>query len=154
MENKRKWTAYHEAGHAAALCFYEHRFNDASIKPDAQAGTLGRIDIIHQCDEKNPIDVAQQILIAFSGDAAEAKEKGTELREGSSTDYVYAYTLIQNYFNFDKGKCEECFNEYLVKAKEFINFLWASVEAVANELLEKETLLEREVLQIYKIYQP
>jgi ATP-dependent Zn protease len=154
LENELDRTAIHEAGHAVVCWDLGYKVNKVSIIPDGQKGNVGSVTI----NDLEPIDysikseenlklIAERIIITLSGYIALKKAMGNLIGEGSSSDWVEAFCMADNFFS-DAETNGKFIKDCISQVEKIFNSRWPYVEIVANELLKKETLIEQEFLQI------
>ncbi len=150
-QRQQKETAYHEAGHAVACYVLNHPCEKADIIQGE--GYLGRLymkaipedlkDKLREQENLSPCEenlLYNHIIIRFAGCASAYHFTGKPNWEGCSTDLIQASLLIPH---LDRSR-----KEYKEKAKELIDSNWKNVEAVAQALLEKQTLTAQQVHEI------
>jgi|GEM_PF-1192929 len=121
-------TAYHEAGHAVVSYRFNNCSGDLTITP--KKGALG--SLLDESDGASETEFIHEIIILYSGFAAECRHDEHADKRGSAQDDEKASTLLQ------------CVNEsecnLRLKAKELIDKNWPIIEAIAEKLITHKTL--------------
>lgn len=152
MITKLEKTAYHEAGHAVAAMHYRIKFKYVTIIPDYESA--GHVRNQRKVDE---ITVGQfgrdrlekYLIYILAGNAAIKKLTGRYDNWGASADHAHAADIVLATF----GSIEVA-NAYLkyinLSATAFVNANqhWVIIEKVAQQLLERKTLTQKEVFEI------
>jgi len=150
-QRQREETAYHEAGHAVACYVLKYVFEEVSIiRGEGFEGKLYANGIPEDLKERlvqkeilSPVDtklIHEYIIISWAGFASEYRFTGKPNLDGSTRDLRLAYLLA---FHLDRPD-----KEYEEEAKELIYSNWKKVEAVAQALLESQTLTAQQVQEI------
>jgi cell division protease FtsH len=169
--NDKKIVAYHEAGHAILTYFCtDQKVSNISIIPTTSGAGGFTLSWNESEDVLTPIETdKKQILVLYGGRAAETFLGGGNIENssrGSSNDIKCATTLAAQYVNFKNGVDYSVFGKYGVEkimketenllaevwedALNIINEKWKYVEAVANKLIEKESMEYDEFVSIIK----
>jgi hypothetical protein len=147
-------TAYHEAGHAVAAWRFCLKFKRVTIKPDADAGSLG--DVLHrvpnwfrpdiESSDRVSLRAERHIITDFAGQLAEAKFRGRPPRFGMESDNQSAANMA-----FRLSGSPETVEAYLkycwFAARDLVNGQWPQIEVLAASLLKRQTLKYEEVLE-------
>lgn len=177
---ERKQTAYHEAGHAVALYFL-HPTDDVfkvTIKSRGQALGMVTHNPREELHTFNRDKLVADITVAVSGFIAEKLYCGTT-STGVSSDFQKATTIAHSMVwrlgmgsskiigdftaipesqisNMLKEKLNEdtlaIINDSLKKVETFLKKEWKLVEALANELLEKDELDYDNIEAVFKVH--
>lgn len=139
-------TAYHEAGHAVACYVLKHVFEKVSIIPGE--GFLGKlyangIPEDFNIDSPGPAETQlayDHFIICWAGFYSEYRFTGKYNWCGSMSDRSKANAFAA-LLDRPAKECEE-------EAKELIYSNWKKVEAVAQALLESQTLTAQQVQEI------
>ena len=147
-QRQREGTAYHEAGHAVACYIFNHEIKKVSIIPEE--GCKGKLDsnklpkdLIERILWREPLSPEEETLlrektiISLAGPASECLFTGEYNWRGSMSDRSKA-----NAFAAPLDLTGKDFDE---QAKELIDSNWRKVEAIAQTLLECQTLTSQEV---------
>jgi len=155
-----KRVAFHEAGHAVMAFQLKCRFHHVTINPDENEGSLGHVlNGKHARVEYNRVEpssynrlqVEKYILVSFAGNAAERLLTGRKILVGSGSDFDQA----SNYMSLLIQEEDES-RAYLKWLRErAVNILssswnWFAVETLANELLKRKYIGDKEVHQIIR----
>lgn len=160
-EKKRRAAAYHEAGHAVACHMLEHPFHYVTILQGE--GTHGH------CKSKKPprwfnpelnLDdprcakwLDEEIIILYAGGAAERLFTGRYNHIGRARDYDVACEL--SLYRCGWTKVVEAHIRWLHLTAEYSveSPMWRpSISAVAQALLERETLSAQEVAEVIRAH--
>lgn len=178
-DNKRRpIIAYHEAGHAVVHLLAHRNVGSVAIGKMAQNGyCLGVCTSSAPDNSETYEDIRNRIIANLAGKAASELQFG-EIDIGAETDAFRAMKMIKNnlqsvgshgfeycYFTdkydyqqsfaqIDKNqaKAVQIFEEYYQEAKEILVKHKDLLDAVANELLEKEILLYDDIMRIAEKY--
>ena len=145
-------TAYHEAGHAVQAERLGVRFTRVTIR--SEGDSLGCVSL---CDwMPNGDDLAatvegrdgmeRDMMVSLAGQAAERRKMGRASRHGWSGDRDSVVELALRFAG--TGEQATVYVRWLeLRVRDFISspLGWSWVDAVARELLERETLTEDEV---------
>jgi cell division protease FtsH len=172
-------TAIHEAGHAVISKILRPELKIEQITITPRKNTLGFVSYNYEEYHKNnltKIDIKKQMQILLAGRFAQIKKYGEEgIDSGASDDLAkatnLAYIAITEYgmdeelgninldinlefkVNIDDKIRERVFawmKEAENEVKKLIDENWDKIEKVANKLLEKEILDEKEFLELLK----
>ncbi|KIR01928.1 Cell division protein FtsH [Lachnospiraceae bacterium TWA4] len=173
-EQVRQITAYHEAGHTVATALLTtQELTRVTILPST-SGVGGYTKAIPKEHELYTQEqVAHEIMVLYAGRQSELEFNQGNTKEvtiGCSNDIQVATSMLKNCLNFtdlmDHGpivdysqyglsgekqslKLAENVSSHLInETTRFVKDHWAEITAVANALLEKETLQGSEVLEI------
>jgi hypothetical protein len=150
----RKTIAYHEAGHAVAHILLSVPFKVVTIKPDAARGSAGHVaplaaadDMLATVSDTRQRRRVERHLITFcAGGAAEVLLWGD--CEGIAGDDVTCSILADLICHSDEEK-NALFVLSEIRARTIIKAAWAGVVAVADALLEHETLTARKTRKAF-----
>lgn len=149
-------TAYHEAGHAVVSYFLGRTFKYVTVIPDKDKQTLGHLrtwrlpkwlqpDIELTPRIKDKIET--EIMVKLAGHIAEKKFSKRNNHIGSSDDTNNA-TSLALYIGGD-GKGTTLFLKWIwYCAESQVNIRWENIITVAQTLLKKKKLTEKEVGEI------
>jgi hypothetical protein len=147
--SRNPWkVAYHEAGHAVASILLRRALKYVTIVPEH--GSLGATANGRLCrsgygeDDRAFHIIEREILILFSGAAAERRYSGRNNRRGAGADFEMARELALRIY--EGGRIVEKYLAYQVElAERFIGnpVHWVQVEAVAAALVKHRTLSGR-----------
>lgn len=143
-------TAYHEAGHAACSLRLGLLFDVVSVKPEGN--TLGHImmDDVFDIRQKRA-NATKRSMIAYAGFASEILfcEDADESLDGASSDFGQIVDELMNAFensaDVDRRIDQIAVNTYRLLRR---SSTLALVTALANALIEKETLTFDEAIEI------
>ena len=166
MTDHRELVAYHEAGHAVA-CYALHRpFEYVTLVEDENGERLGHIPHPPSSrwyfDHFLNVDAAawDSALHALAGPVAEYRrmggddewgniheylkteqipDDGPEADQHAAENYLMIHSRERNLYNL-KGVRDSLFSLCLQTAVALVDQYWDSITAVAEALLEKETL--------------
>ncbi len=166
-EDKRK-TAYHEAGHAVVLeLLSPGNVGIISIKSGIRFATKGFVGISERL--KN---ISDKVVLLLAGKAAVEMALG-QFDNGAHEDLSWAISCLTpsfgttygaDYLRLGKGEDSESatfmrevtirteIERYTMMARKMLAENRAFLDAVANELLEKETLLNSDMARLRTIY--
>lgn len=166
-EDKRK-TAYHEAGHAVVLeLLSPGNVGIISIKSGIRFATKGFVGISERL--KN---ISDKVVLLLAGKAAVEMALG-QFDNGAHEDLNWAISCLTpsfgttygaDYLRLGKGEDSESqtfmrevtirteIERYTMTARKMLAENRAFLDAVANELLEKETLLNSDMARLCAIY--
>ena len=141
-------TAYHEAGHAVVALALGRPVHRVTVRPTT--------DRLGQCEFKKgrhqPTDdwVEDEILIALAGMAAEAKATGVYERGGAARDLRFARSLMLQ--RASERSLERFERRMLGKVEHLLgdDGHWRAVEAIAAELVAKETISGRQAVHLFE----
>jgi ATP-dependent Zn protease len=130
MSQTRERTAHHEAGHAVIGYKLGGYTCAATIRPNAERGTLGHAT-------SGGYSISAHVLSLYAGRAAEAIFAGCEVTEGHQQDYDEAAEFLG-----ELGETQEAMEE---RARLLVVEHWGAIATVAQALLEHETLRGEEL---------
>jgi ATP-dependent Zn protease len=150
-------TAYHEAGHVVAAYIECIKLKKATIIPSEDyLGVVVRQRMekrIRDAFEFGEITPAKRarlesfIMMSYAGGIAQQKHRGRANHIGSSSDYDNVVDLAM----MATGSVEET-EAYLkwlyVRTKQVVNVYWYLIEAIAEALLEHQTLSAADIERI------
>ena len=158
-------TAYHEAGHAVAHAEYGLPARRVTIKSggDYLGACFGRRALLSRygpewdSGDRNRLRMEKDVIILLAGGEAERRFSGRSNYVGAKSDREQAIDLLCRfasdfYENPGQGK-QRIFKTYFklleLRARELVQnkINWIRIKAVAEKLLEKETLSRKEVSQ-------
>lgn len=161
MTDDKRAVAFHEAGHAVAAHFHRVAVPGATIKPDPDAGSLGRChigvvvrpDVEWDCSGRNQLRVERLAMVCLAGpyamrkflaDADRLKEYDREQAE--SDDFHKAVNALGY---FEDGAVLEKYLHYMeARAEAFVASRWWAITAVAEALLQRTTLKGPDVRRV------
>ncbi len=140
-------TAYHEAGHAVVALALGRPVHRVTVRPNA--------DRLGQCEFKKgrhqPTDdgLEDEILISLAGMAAEARATGIYERGGAVRDLRFARSLMLQRAS-ERG-LDRYERRMLAKVENLLadDGHWRAVEAIAAELVAKETISGRQAVHLF-----
>ncbi|MDR3239472.1 MAG: AAA family ATPase [Clostridiales bacterium] len=163
-QKERQITAYHESGHALAAKFLspENMVAKITIIPSTKGAGGFCVNIPPDKMYYTKKELESQIMIHFAGRAAEEIIFGADnVTTGASNDFEKARSLIQDYvmkygmgkslLYSEEGAREECrtlLEDLYIKTKKFLISRRDLLNAIAEELLRKETLTEGDLNQL------
>jgi ATP-dependent Zn protease len=163
MQEKSRLAAYHEAGHMVVAWELGLNVLGATIVPDPQAGYAGRVivpveDRVRYADwvESESAYLFAHMVMSYAGMEAGETYVGAPMPElnidldfvGPDSDYnKIADALITI---AGPGEDEQIKTGELAElhAKHLVSSRWSQIEAVAQTLMERETLDERECREV------
>lgn len=149
--------AYHEAGHAVACFFAKKPYKHVTIEPGEDS--YGHIRHFPLPDSFQPdIDsesyrmqkrIEQEIILLYSGHAAEVLAAGRHNWRGASDDTRRAVDLAL-YVNGDPKQTSAYLQWAWLKTMNFLKlpFRWVAVEGLAKALLERNNINKKEAKKI------
>lgn len=167
-EEERKTCAYHEAGHAI-VAYFETTKDVASVTIRPTTSGAGGFTITEEKEENAlcPInDYRNEIKMLYGGRAAEVVLRGSieQATAGASQDITQATNLAMMYVSIasgmdysqfgDKGtavimaKTNELLSEVWTESLDVVKKNWSSIEKVAQELLNTETISKDRFVEI------
>jgi hypothetical protein len=158
QNNKRRQTAYHEAGHAVACFLLRRGFRYVSIEPDGDS--LGRL--LEACPTgsfRPDVDAGSRarafaerlIMVRLAGDAAENLHRGKHSWCGARGDF-HAVLDLTSYFCGDVEE-EAAYARWLaIRIRNMLRSKpnWALVRATAAALLKRGHLSYREARKVMR----
>jgi hypothetical protein len=157
--NERRETAYHEAAHAVHYYWSDVPFRKVTIKPDGDS--LGHV-ALHQSprwkyDPATPAEekrarwrIEAEVIGGFAGQLAQARLTGKHPEDGHWKDDQDAVTLAIRLFGGGGDVVDVYLHFCFLRAQGFVNTRprWVEIEALAEALLERETLTKEQVRQV------
>jgi ATP-dependent Zn protease len=153
LESKR--SAVHEAGHAAVCLYFGARFDCATIRdtPEYDGEVLPVFTEDERSADKSKIaQIAQeQIVIAYAGAESQRvfhpEQPEPEILAGSECDRR-KIRYIADECGVSKAEIEQA----KVEAMSLVRELRPAISAIADALLQRETLSYAEVKEIYRAH--
>jgi ATP-dependent Zn protease len=163
MDEESRQTAYHEAGHMVAAWELGLNVLGATIVPDPEAGYAGRVvvpveDRVRYADwvESEHAYLYAFMVMSYAGIEAGEKYVGVPMPEmnidlgfvgpnsdcGQIADVLIAIAGPQEQEQIETGERAQRHARNLVASR------WSAIEAVAQTLMERETLDERECREV------
>lgn len=153
-ERQLRATAHHEAGHAVAAWRFGMRFKHVTLK--AGDGTLGQMlrgrspkwfkpDM--DSSDRTRLRAEHDIIVSFAGQVAECKFLGRRPRFGMEGDNQSALNMA-TYFCSSMSSAEAYLNYCFLTSRDLVNSHWREIEAVAEALLDRESLSHEETLEV------
>ncbi len=163
MEEGSKQTAYHEAGHMVAAWELGLHVLGATIVPDPEEGYAGRVivpveDRVRYADwvESESAYLYAHMVMSYAGIEAGEKYAGGPIPElnidlgfvgpdsdyGNIADALIAIAGPDEQDQVETGESARRHAQFLVSSR------WAAIEAVAETLMDRETLDERECREV------
>jgi ATP-dependent Zn protease len=149
-------TTYHEAGHAVAAFVLRLKLGrrGVTIVPDRERDLLGCANIAARLRERpdcatsarTKAHIEAWAVAHLAGDVAERKFNGRR-RFGGHSDLLQASDLLE-YISSSVEQFDARLRVACVGAQDLIEDNWPSVQAVAEELLQKKTLSAEEVAKL------
>ena len=162
-QNRRKmtaleYTAYHEAGHAAAGRLLDRPPKRVTIVPDEEAGSLGGCESFAMpsfkpdmgVDLRTRFRIECECTILLAGPVAEARVRGRRNQAGAAGDYRTAVRLAEFVCKSER-EIEKYLDWLTVKAEELlaVPWHWAGVVRVAECLVAQRTLSGRAAVEAF-----
>jgi len=174
-EELMKETAYHEAGHAIAMKLLLPQIQIEQATIVARENTLGFVSFNFEniIGNMTKEDIYNRIKVALAGRIAQ-KKKFKTIDTGATNDIEQATQLAKVYvskFGFDekvgnvnleilgspivvdeevKNRVIEIIKKATQETEEFVEKNWNKIEILANELLKKEIVTNKEIEEIVK----
>lgn len=126
--------ACHEAGHAVVSYHLGFYGGPVTIKPDPEMGADGSHSGESEWADGSRDE--ERIVVLYAGLAAQLRLNPEADRRGASSDYERAADLLP-FVTMSKGALEE-------RARNMVEEHWEEIQAVAEALLENETLADGE----------
>jgi hypothetical protein len=151
--------AYHEAAHAVFFFKFGLRHGLATIKPDRATQTLGHVKIRRPkwmgIQPGTPLEEMRQrlraereILSLFAGRIAEARYAKRRINWGHEGDYHTIADFALSFISYDTD-IHHAFLVYCEKvATAYVDAWWVYIQAVAEALVERRTLTNREFRKV------
>jgi ATP-dependent Zn protease len=160
IENELYGRAIHEAGHAFMCVKLGDEIDFATIIPDKDGEYLACVKRkneykinIDDMSEENLNLLEQELKIGLAGYVSQKKVMGEEFGEDSKTDWGEAFCKADNVFKNSKIAGDAVL--FCISTVEEIIFSeWSTVEAIANELLDKKTLSGKDIEKIVGPIEP
>ncbi|MCJ7525844.1 MAG: hypothetical protein MUP71_11600 [Candidatus Aminicenantes bacterium] len=151
MENEIDRTAIHEAGHIFMCSELGFEIEKATIIPDMAKGTDGSVTrkVVPRVDPNDTSQanlelIKKEILILLSGYCALEIAKAKKSEDGSARDYGKAMVVADSFYD-SPLKARRLIKKCESQVKRILIYHWADVEAIANELLKKQVLVESDI---------
>ena len=151
-------TAFHEAGHAAAMLYLGYTVEKASIvETEDYLGAVKHSLAELQCDadvDRSP-DVVEKLeqltQICFAGPIAQRKQfPRSHWSATASADFSKADSLL-GYLSWTDAKADKLYRDLIWRRTELlVGLIWPSIEALAEALLVSKDLYEKEVREIFE----
>jgi ATP-dependent Zn protease len=163
MHEESRLTAYHEAGHMVVAWKLGLNVLGATIVPDPEEGYAGRVkvpveDRVRYADwVKSEEDYLYAHLVrCYAGMEAGERYVRTPMPElnidlglvGPDSDYPQIADVLLTIAGPDKDEQIETDERAKRHARNLVSSRWSQIEAVAQTLLERETLDEGECRQV------
>jgi ATP-dependent Zn protease len=163
MQDKSRLAAYHEAGHMVVAWELGLNVLGATIVPDPQAGCAGRVmvpveDRVRYADwvESESAYLYAHMVMNYAGLEAGEKYVGVPMPElnidlgfvGPDSDYGGITDALLEIAGPDEQDQLETSGLAQRHAKNLVSSRWSQIEAVAQTLMERETLDERECREV------
>lgn len=160
MDKERRETAHHEAAHAVVYFWSDVPFRKVTIKPDKKSDSLGHV-ALHRtprwmCEPVGSTEetrsrsrIEAEVVALYAGQLAQARLTGKHPEDGHWKDAHDAVTLA--YRLFSNTDVVNAFLHFCyLHAREWIyaQTHWVEIQAVAEALLERETLTRNQVSQV------
>ena len=150
-------TAFHEAGHAAAMLHFGYRAQKASI-----VGTEDYLGVVRHCAKELEFDadsdrspdtvnkIEELAQICFSGPIAQRKKfPKSQWRIAGDLDFTQAAHLL-SYLSWSDAKADKLHMDLIWRRTELlVDLLWPTIEALAESLLVSKTLDDNDLREIY-----
>jgi ATP-dependent Zn protease len=163
VDEESKLTAYHEAGHMVAAWELGLNVLGATIVPDPEAGYAGRVivpveDRVRYADwvESEGAYLYAFMVMSYAGIEAGEKYVGAPMPEmnidlgfvGPDSDYGQIADVLLSIAGPDEKDQIESSELAHRHAQNLVSARWGKIEAVAETLMERETLNERECREV------
>lgn len=141
-------TAYHEAGHAVVALALGRPVHRVSVR--AVENRLGQCEFKKGRSQPTDDWLEDEILISLAGMAAEARATGVYERGGAARDLRFARSLMLQ--RASERSLDRYERRMLAKVENLLgdDGHWRAVEAIATELLAKETISGRQAAYLYE----
>jgi hypothetical protein len=151
-------TAYHEAGHAVASFYLQKNFRYATIIPgDGYGGMVKSYSprFIKYFEgwsfERQRTFAERQIISSIAGYTAQRKFCPQSIRRyQASSDEEHQNNCFNYICSFNVREGDAYWKWLEIRTENLIEFHWKDVKAVAEALLERETLTYEEVYEIIR----
>jgi ATP-dependent Zn protease len=144
-------TAYHEAGHAVIAVAEHILVKHVTIRPGGDAwGHISRRNLIENDEDRLQRYLPREIRVMLAGLAAEWRFTGRNNFRGASADFNAAVDLAIRVYRPKTAGHYLKFMTSLMKDVVSVPANWCRITAVAEALLERETLTGREVRELYR----
>ena len=170
-EKDKEITAFHEAGHAVITKFLDNNntVSKISIIPTTKGAGGFCLNIFEDKLFSSKKDLEKQIMINYGGRASEEIifgkdnittgayndiEKATKIiidyvsKYAMFDDTILNYSVLNEKTEILNKKCKEISNKLYKKTKQILEDNKIILERLANELIKKETLDEKEIEEI------
>lgn len=146
--------AYHEAGHAVAAFYLGLRVREVSIVPDADA--LGHVSWKPMPPSFRPDAevsprvrdrIEREAIATLAGPWAEEKAGGDDAWRTSGSDLDDSVALLQ-YLCASDDELQAYLHLVSIRARNLVERLWDSIDALAHQLLAKRRLSGEEVRRL------
>jgi ATP-dependent Zn protease len=163
MEEKSRLTAYHEAGHMVVAWELGLNVLGATIVPDPQAGYAGRMivpveDRVRYADwvESESAYLYAHLVMSYAGMEAGEKYVGAPMPRlnidlgfvGPDSDYGPIADILITIAGLDEDEQIKTGELAERHAKKLVSTRWSQIEAVAEALMERETVDESECREV------
>lgn len=153
MNNEREATAYHEAGHVVMFIFLTRTFDVVTILPsDFWKGIV--IGPARSPDTFQDLEInmdyntmIEEVMLCLSGPIAEEIYRGIRPESGFESDYAQLSDFVLRLI-VDEREQELFFDWIEFRVKGILTAKWKAVQAIAEALLEKESLTKKNVFEI------
>lgn len=150
LPSKRE-VAYHEAGHAFGAVVFKFYFSYVTVKPtkSPEVESLGKLRVHFRRNHRMTHSKKEELaIVIFMGELAEKRACAYSEEEILTNDLVQVLSLFKNEESSDV--MVKHLRYLRAKANELINddLSWHCISAIAEELMQKETLKRSEVRQI------
>jgi len=130
MAIDKRQIAHHEAGHAVIAYRFKHGLGSLTIRPNENASTLGSCS--SEGEWQDGSRDREQIIVLYAGFAAERAYNPKADKQGAAGDELKAANLLQPGSE----------STLRARAEQLVQENWIQISAVADALLEHETLDE------------
>ncbi len=148
-------TAYHEAGHAIADLAIGRAFRYVTIEPDED--TLGHcMGVAYRGGQRLEMDayegntrarawIEKRVKVYLAGNVAERRVTGRAVVAGSRNDFTNACEMLSHLCGDYESELPAYFNLMYVRTVGLVTnpLNWLTVERIAAELLDKQTVRYR-----------
>ena len=158
MTDERRETAHHEAAHAVTYFWYDVPFRKVTIRPDKKRESLGHVAFTRRrlrwkYEPEGPVEerrrrlrMESEIVALYAGAWGEATLKGGMPEDGHAQDDEDAVALASRLF-YETEELDAFLRFCFLQARNFVRtpVRWVEIQAVAEALLERETLTRDQV---------